>query len=273
MSDDSQQPDKTPQAQPDSEALPGRHGKRKVLHLRTVVPNLVTVLSLVAGLTSIRFAVEESYRLAVVMILLAGLLDGLDGRVARLLKGETSFGAELDSLADFVNFGVAPAILVYLWALQGSSLGHFGWLASLILAICCGLRLARFNVMLDDPDKPEWSKDFFTGVPAPLVGALALLPIFLGFQDITFARDYPLITAIYLGIVGFLAVSQIPTFSFKRAKIRRQSILPALIIVAVFGTILLSNPWLAMTLVDIGYLAIIPLSIRAYRKRINSITL
>tara|TARA_R110002072_G_scaffold136308_3_gene278713 strand:+ start:11018 stop:11803 length:786 start_codon:yes stop_codon:yes gene_type:complete len=250
-----------------------REVKRRVFHLRTLVPNLVTVLSLVAGLSSIRFAVEENYHLAVIMILLAGLLDGLDGRVARLLKGETSFGAELDSLADFVNFGVAPAILIYLWGLQGSNLGNFGWLAALILAICCGLRLARFNVMLESPDKPDWGKDFFTGVPAPLVGALALLPMFLGFQGITFPKDYPLITAIYLGGVGFLAVSQIPTFSFKRAKIRRQSILPALIAMAIFGTILLSNPWLAMTLVDVGYLALIPLSMRAHRKRIKSITL
>ena len=230
--------------------------KKPRLSIRQLIPSLVTLLALCAGLTSMRMGIEGRYGMAVIMILLAAFLDGIDGRVARLLRGTTRFGAELDSLADFVNFGVAPALLVYVALLQGS--GPAGWLAAMILAICCGLRLARFNVTSSDKSKPAWMGAFFTGVPAPAAGALALLIV----------HELPLLVAAYLIVVGLLAVSAIPTFSLKRARVRREWVLPLLIVFAAFIGLLLTNPWLAMTLANLLYLSMLPVSYRAYRKQL-----
>ena len=145
--------------------------------MRTLLPNLITLLALCAGLTAIRMAVENNIQLALAAIVFAALLDGIDGRVARMLKGTSRFGAELDSLADFVNFGVAPALILYFWGLH--ELKSAGWIAALVFAICAGLRLARFNVMIDEPDKPAWAGNFFTGIPAPAGAITVLLPIYL----------------------------------------------------------------------------------------------
>ena len=240
--------------------------KKPRLSIRQLIPSLVTLLALCAGLTSMRMGIEGRYGMAVIMILLAAFLDGIDGRVARLLRGTTRFGAELDSLADFVNFGVAPALLVYVALLQGS--GPAGWLAAMILAICCGLRLARFNVTSSDKSKPAWMGAFFTGVPAPAAGALALLPLFLDFLGLQIVHELPLLVAAYLIVVGLLAVSAIPTFSLKRARVRREWVLPLLIVFAAFIGLLLTNPWLAMTLANLLYLSMLPVSYRAYRKQL-----
>jgi CDP-diacylglycerol--serine O-phosphatidyltransferase len=239
--------------------------KKPKLAIRQLIPSLVTVLALCAGLTSMRLGIEGRYGTAVVMILLAAFLDGIDGRVARLLRGTTRFGAELDSLADFVNFGVAPALLVYVALLQGT--GPAGWLAAMILAICCGLRLARFNVTSTDKSKPAWTGAYFTGVPAPAVGALALLPLFLDFLGVRIVEDLPFLIAVYLILIGLLAVSTLPTFSLKRQRVKREYVLPLLIVFAAFVGLLLTNPWLAMTFACLLYLSMLPVSYHAYRRQ------
>src|ERR671931_1874328 len=160
----------------------------RFIPVRTLLPNLITLLALCAGLTAIRLAIEMKLEWAVAAIVFAATLDGIDGRVARLLKGTSRFGAELDSLADFVNFGVAPALILYFWGLH--VLGHAGWIAAMVFAICAGLRLARFNVMIDDPNRPAWAANFFVGMPAPGGAITALLPLyvtFLGAPHLAFA--------------------------------------------------------------------------------------
>src|SRR5205814_6874494 len=160
--------------------------------VRTLVPNLITLLALCAGLTAIRLAIEQKLEWALAAIVFAALLDGIDGRIARLLKGTSRFGAELDSLADFVNFGVAPALILYFWSLH--ELGHAGWIAAMVFAICAGLRLARFNVMIDDPNRPLWAANFFVGMPAPGGAIAVLLPIyvyFLGMPPVSLPAPVP----------------------------------------------------------------------------------
>src|ERR671934_1618316 len=161
----------------DRASFPRPRGRFRLIPVRTLVPNLITLLALCAGLTAIRLALEDKLEWAVAAIVFAALLDGIDGRVARMLKGTSRFGAELDSLADFVNFGVAPGLILYFWALH--ELGNVGWIAAMVFAICAGLRLARFNVAIDDPNRPAWAGNFFTGVPAPAGAIIVLLPIYL----------------------------------------------------------------------------------------------
>src|ERR671926_172860 len=158
---------------------PQKRRRFRLIPVRTLVPNLITLLALCAGLTAIRLAVEDKLEWAVAAIVFAAMLDGIDGRVARLLKGTSRFGAELDSLADFFNFGAAPALILYFWGLH--ELGNVGWIAAMVFAICAGLRLARFNVMIDDPNRPAWAANFFVGMPAPAGAITALLPLYLYF--------------------------------------------------------------------------------------------
>src|SRR6195256_5066007 len=162
---------------------PQKRRRFRQIPVRTLLPNLITLLALCAGLTAIRLAIEARLEWAVAAIVFAATLDGIDGRVARMLKGTSRFGAELDSLADFVNFGVAPALILYFWGLQ--ELGHAGWIVCMVFAICAGLRLARFNVMIDDPNKPAWAGNFFTGIPAPAGAITVLLPIYLDFLGVS----------------------------------------------------------------------------------------
>ena len=162
---------------------PPRRRRFQAIPVRTLLPNLITLLALCAGLTAIRLAVEGKLDLALAAIVFAALLDGIDGRIARMLKGTSRFGAELDSLADFVNFGVAPALILYFWGLH--ELKSAGWIAALVFAICAGLRLARFNVMIDDPNQPAWAGNFFTGMPAPAGAITVLLPIYLYFLGVS----------------------------------------------------------------------------------------
>ena len=159
----------------------GRRNRRlRDLPVNSLIPNILTVLALCAGMSAIRFAMQEKWELAVAAIIVAGILDGLDGRMARLLKGATKFGAELDSLSDFIAFGVAPALVIYLWSTE--VLGGIGWIAGLAYSTCCALRLARFNTALDNPDQPAWTSYFFTGMAAPAGACIALLPIAVSFQ-------------------------------------------------------------------------------------------
>jgi CDP-diacylglycerol--serine O-phosphatidyltransferase len=223
-----------------------------------MVPNIFTVLSLCAGLTSIRYALDERFELAVLLIIAAGILDGLDGRSARLLKITSKLGAELDSLADFLSFGVAPAILVYLWSLN--QVKTVGWALALLFATCCALRLARFNSELDVPDQPAWMSRFFTGMPAPAAAGCAIIPLLLAFAFETgWPRVWPLNAAVMV-FVAVLMVSRVPTFSIKTVlvRVKPEWVLPTLIFVGLFVAALSSAPWHTLLAVGVVYLASLP---------------
>ena len=243
-------------------------GRRfKQVPVRFLLPNLITLLALCSGITAIRLGIEGRYELAVGAVIISIVLDALDGRLARFLKGTSRFGAELDSLADFVNFGVAPAILIYLWSLN--DMRTMGWVVALILAVCCALRLARFNVALDDTDKPEWSAGFFSGAPAPAGAGLAMLPMYVGFLGfVDDGHTYSALIAPYVVAVALLMVSRVPTYSGKtvRPRVPRDLVLPILGGGALAIVCLIAFPWETLTLMALAYLALIPFSVRAYRR-------
>src|SRR5262245_35110912 len=196
----------------DPERQARRRQRFRAIPVRTLIPNFVTLLALCAGLTGIRLAFEGKLEFALAAIVFAAALDGIDGRIARMIKGQSRFGAELDSLADFVNFGCAPGLFLYLWGLH--DLGNVGWIAAMVFAICAALRLARFNVMIDDPNKPAWAGNFFTGVPAPAGALVVLLPIYVNLLGAP--KVAATITLIYTLAIAFLMVSRLPVFSGKR---------------------------------------------------------
>ncbi|KQQ91253.1 CDP-diacylglycerol--serine O-phosphatidyltransferase [Aureimonas sp. Leaf324] len=234
--------------------------------IRQILPNLVTILSICAGVTGIRFAFEGRFELAVGLVLGAAFLDGIDGRIARLVNGQSRFGAEMDSLADIVNFGVAPALLLYAYTLH--DVGSFGWICALLYISGCALRLARFNTMLDEPNKPAWKSAYFTGIPSPAGAGLALFPVYLGFTSNVALPDItPAAAAIYLVVVGVLMASHIPTYSGKTISIplRREYVAPAVLVVVLYIGLLLSFFWETLTFSAIAYYATIPFSIRSYR--------
>ena len=238
----------------------------RLIPVRTLLPNVITLLALCAGLTSIRLAVEDKLEWAVAAIVFAALLDGIDGRIARMLKGTSRFGAELDSLADFVNFGVAPALILYFWDLH--ELKSAGWIAGMVFAICTGLRLARFNVMIDDPDKPAWAANFFVGIPAPAGAITVLLPIYVYFLGMPrFAFISP-ITLVYTLAIAFLMVSRLPVLSGKRVgkRIAPEMVLPTFVAVVLFLALLVAYPWEVLTLGTLLYLAFLPIGFLSYRK-------
>jgi CDP-diacylglycerol---serine O-phosphatidyltransferase len=230
-----------------------------------MVPNLITVLALCAGLTAIRLAAEGTFEWAVYAIVFAAVLDGIDGRVARLLKGTSRFGAELDSLADFVNFGVAPAVTLYFWSLH--EMRSAGWIAAMVFAIAAGLRLARFNVMIDDPNRPSWAGNFFVGLPAPAGAFAVLLPVYLHFLGIpSLAFAVPL-TVAYTLAIAFLMVSRLPVFSGKRVgkRVPPDILLPVFVGVVLVFALLIAYPWPVLTIGAILYLASLPFGWMAYR--------
>lgn len=252
----------------DPDVGPGKTGGRfKVVPMRLLLPNIVTLLALCAGITSIRMGVAGRYELAVALIVLAAVFDALDGRIARFLKGTSRFGAELDSLADFVNFGVAPAILVFVWSLD--ELKNLGWIVALAFALCCALRLARFNVALDDDDAPAWKANYFSGVPAPAGAAIALLPLYLGFHDVIDGPEASPIILVYLAFAGLLMVSRIPTWSGKNLgkRISSNLVLPVLLLAVLFAVLLISYPWFTMSALVTTYMATFPFSYRAYKRQ------
>lgn len=231
------------------------------LPVNALIPNLLTVLALCAGLTAIRFGLQERWDAAVLAVMVAAVFDALDGRVARLLKGTSKFGAELDSLSDFACFGVVPAILLYRWTLL--DLGNFGWVAVLGYATCAALRLARFNSALADPNPPAWSGHFFTGVPAPAGAALALLPIVASQAMGDTVFRHAAINFVWVLAIGVLMISRLPTFSFKKVKVKRQHALPLLLGVVLVVALFLSDPWFTMVGLAIAYMATFPFSLRA----------
>ncbi len=248
----------------DPRAANPRKRRFQNLSINRMIPNMLTLLALSAGLTAIRFALDGRWEHATLAIVAAGILDALDGRIARLLKGASKFGAELDSLSDFVCFGVSPALILYLWTMHNA--GKLGWVLVMLFAICCGLRLARFNVMMEDPDTPTWKARFFTGVPAPAGGGLVLLPMVLSFQmgDEFFRQAW--VAGLILLVTGGMMVSTIPTYSFKNVKISRRWILPTMLIAGAIIIFLINTPWLTLSIIGAAYTASIPLSYREHRK-------
>jgi CDP-diacylglycerol--serine O-phosphatidyltransferase len=230
--------------------------------VRVLIPNIFTLVGLCAGLTAIRMGIEHRWDLAVAALVFAAVLDGIDGRIARLLKASSRFGAELDSLADFVNFGVAPAIIMFNWALE--DLRSLGWIAVLVFAVCSALRLARFNVSLDATDTPAWKSNYFVGVPAPAGAIILLLPIYVQDLGLHVPSLTPLVLFYTLG-VALLMVSRVPTFSGKLIgqRIAREYVPPVFVAAALFIALLLTFPALTLAIGSVIYLALIPVS--AYR--------
>jgi CDP-diacylglycerol---serine O-phosphatidyltransferase len=242
--------------------------------VRTLAPNVITLLALCAGLTAIRMAFENHYVLAVAAIVFAAILDGIDGRLARFLKGTSRFGAELDSLTDFVNFGVAPALILYFWGLH--DLKSAGWIAAMAFAICAGLRLARFNVMSEDPDRPAWASNFFVGMPAPAGAITVLLPIYAAFLGVPRLQFLTVATLVYTLVIAWLMVSRLPVFSGKRVgtRVPPEMVGPLIILVVLFFAMLIAYPWLILTAGTLTYLASLPfgwLSYRGYEKRAQGV--
>ncbi|MFQ5954415.1 MAG: CDP-alcohol phosphatidyltransferase family protein [Kiloniellales bacterium] len=241
----------------------GPRARFRRLSPNKLIPNMLTVLALCAGLTAIRFGLQDRWELAVACIVLAGILDGLDGRLARLLGGTSRFGAELDSLSDFACFGFAPAILLYFWSLDQAA--GLGWPLALSLAVCCALRLARFNVSLDEDDRPPWAARYFTGVPAPAGAGLAIMPMMLEFEFANGVFRDPMVVGPWTVTVALLMVSRIPTVSLKSFKVPQKFVLPTLMFVAVMAAFLAGKPWLTLTAVGVLYLASIPVSVVMYQ--------
>lgn len=237
-----------------------RH-KLTSLPFRKIAPNIVTMLALCAGVTSIRYSIQADWVKAVLCVFIAAFFDGLDGRVARMLKGSTKFGAELDSLSDFVSFGVAPAILLYQWALF--DLPKFGWFFCLLMSIGMAMRLARFNTMLEDNNQPEYWSHYFVGVPAPAAAALAISPLLVTFDfpgaAVIFRSN--IFCSILMFIVALLMVSRIPTISLKKMKVQTYMVLPLMLLVALFAHCMLSQPWITLGTLTGLYALSIPLGI------------
>ena len=234
--------------------------------IRILIPSMFTLLALCAGLTAIRMAIEHRFDVAIAAIVLAAVLDALDGRVARLLKATSRFGAELDSLADFVNFGVAPAIIVFTWALDG--LRSMGWIVVLVFSVCAALRLARFNVALD-ADQPTWKGAYFVGVPAPAAALIVMLPLYIDGIGVPDVDALTPIILIYTLLIAILMVSFVPTYSGKLfgQRVARVYVLPFFILAALFVAVLLTYPYLTLTLGTLAYLAVIPISFMSYRRQ------
>lgn len=243
-----------------------RDRPRRGIPLRAVAPNAVTALALCFGLSAVRFAIAEQWELAVGTIILAGVLDGLDGRIARLLKGESRFGAELDSLSDVIAFGVSPAVVMYLWSLQ--YMPQFGWTIALSHAVCCALRLARFNAQIDATEQPRKAAGFFTGIPAPAGAGLAMLPLYLW---LAFGQQIPLFRSAYFvapwtAMTAVLMVSSVATFGWGSLRLRRDVRFGALAVIALIGGALVSAPWPTLSLFALAYLIAVPFGARSYAK-------
>jgi len=243
-----------------------------------LVPNILTMLGLCCGLTAIRFALESQWEKAAVLIVVAGAIDGLDGRLARLLKGTSRFGAEFDSLSDFLCFGVAPGLILYLWTLHDAR--GIGFAPCLLFAVCAALRLARFNASIIEapslaltgpPPKPAYAQNFFTGVAAPAGAGLALFPMFAalafqewGWEGMAAAMRHPAFAGPVLVVVGALMVSTLPTWSFKNFKVPSALVLPLLLGIGTYVAVLLTEPWAALAVAALIYAGMLPFSTRSY---------
>lgn len=237
-----------------------KFGHKRVV---SIIPNLITVMGLCVGLTSVRFSLENQMEYAVLCILVAAVLDMMDGRVARMLNSESQIGAELDSLADLVCFGVAPTLSLYIAFL--SKIGPLGWGVSILYVACMALRLARFNVLSQDPDKPEWTCNFFTGVPAPMGAFLILSPLMFSFYSESLLIP-PIAYAFVIFVISLLLVSRIPTFAFKKVSVNQRQAIPIMVGCVIYIVFGVTNPWLALAIASPLYLMLIPFSIKKHKK-------
>jgi len=251
-----------PSFEPDKETRPRRFN---TVPLRLLIPNVVTLLSLCSGLTAIRFGIEGQLGDAIIAIFVAAVLDGLDGRIARLLKGTSRFGAELDSLADFISFGVAPAIILYVFGLN--NLKSIGWIVALLFASAAALRLARFNVMIDDPARPEWQKNFFVGIPAPAGALTGLLPAYVMELGFTPPPLFSIVEALHLLFIAYLMISRIPTYAGKTfgSRVPREWVVPFFVIAIALVGLLVTYPFGFLASVTVLYLVLIPFGVKKYR--------
>lgn len=268
-------------------SLPPARPKRRIRRLRRIgrprrvrvrgpsfnrlIPNILTMLGLCSGLSGMQFAIEQRFAYAAAALLISACIDGLDGRIARLLHGTSRFGAEFDSLSDFVCFGVAPSILLYMWALQHT--GRYSFIPCIMFTVCMALRLARFNASLDDDDKPAYSSSFFTGVPAPAGAGLVLFPVFLGLEaskmgwtTVEALAHAPLAAVLCLVVTAALLVSTLPVWSFKNFKIPTPYVLPVMLGTCGFAAVLIADPWGALAAAGLIYLAMLPFSRRSYHR-------
>jgi CDP-diacylglycerol--serine O-phosphatidyltransferase len=234
------------------------------LTLRAMLPNAITAAALCSGLTGIRFAIDGQWAFAIGLVVLAGVLDGIDGRIARLLNAQSRFGAELDSLADSLSFGVAPALILFLWSLKDWD--RFGWFAALAFAICCALRLARFNARIDMDDQPHKSAGFLTGVPAPVGAGLAFTPFYLWLETGYEGFREPIFQAAWLTLIAGLMISNLPTLSWASLRPRRSVRLPLIAFTGLAFAALLLEPWWTLALICIGYLALMPYGLVKYTR-------
>ncbi len=241
-----------------------RENIRRGIPARAVAPNAVTALALCSGLTGVRFAIDEKWEWALFAILIAGILDGLDGRIARILNAQSRFGAELDSLSDVIAFGVSPAIIMFLWSLQ--EIPRFGWIFALGYAVCAALRLARFNAAIDTVEHPRKAAGFLTGTAAPISAGMMLVPVALWlWSGQEFFRD-PYFICGWAVLIGFLMISDLATYSWSSMHISKSWRLPALLIVAMVGAALFTAPWHTLSALMLSYLATIPFSVMSYRR-------
>lgn len=240
--------------------------KLKEVPFRKMAPNIVTLMALCAGITTIRFAILGQWTYAILCIFFASIFDGLDGRVARKLKASSKFGAELDSLSDFVSFGVAPAILMYQWSLH--TIPHWGWIITLMFSAAMSMRLARFNTMLEDAAVPEYWSHYFVGVPAPMAAAIGVMPllIWFDFDELEFILRNPYFVGFLMLLVAFLMVSRIPTLSVKKTKISSDWFVPLMILFALIVSCLITKPWLTLGIFTICYILTIPMTIWRFLK-------
>ena len=241
-----------------------RQRRLRGLSFNRMLPNMLTMLALCAGLTALRYGLEGKWQPAIVALVFAAIFDALDGRIARLLQGTSKFGAELDSLSDFIAFGVAPAVILYLWTMQTA--GPVGWVPVLLFNVCMALRLARFNTVMDDDEPPAWAKGYFTGVPAPAAAGLVMVPMVLWFQAEAEWLRQPFLVGAVIIVVACLMVSKLPTYSFKNIRVQQRFVLVPMLGVGLLAALGVSAPWLTMTLIVAAYVATIPFSIRSYRR-------
>lgn len=252
-------------------------GKLQEVSFRKMAPNIVTMMALCSGVSIIKFAMIGNWTYAIVCLALAAVFDGLDGRVARKLKASSKFGAELDSLSDFISFGVAPAILMYQWCLH--EIPHWGWIFTLMFSASMAMRLARFNTMLEDASVPEYWSHYFVGVPAPMAAAIAVMPVLVSFDypELKFILQNKYVCSVLMMLVSYLMVSRIPTLSLKKTKVSAGLFLPLMALFALFISCLLTQPWLTLGLFTFGYVLTIPFTVisflrakKAYEKALKA---
>ncbi len=242
-----------------------RPARLKDLSINRMIPNILTLFALCAGVTAIRYGLHEEWERAIIAIVIAAVFDGLDGRIARLLRGTSKFGAELDSLSDFVSFGVAPALLIYLWTMRNA--GGLGWALVLLFPVCAALRLARFNTMAGTPEPPPpFVHSFFIGVPTPAGAGVVLLPMVIWLQYHWDWLRHPFVASVFLVGVSLLEISRLPTYSFKRVRVPHRYVLPVMLLVGMFAAFLVTEPWTTLGVLGILYIGSLPLSLRSFKR-------